>query len=617
MIKNITLLGILFFFTGCATNAQDKNITGELKRWHKVTLKLQGPQADEMDQNNPFLNYRLNVTFTHPKSGTSYKVPGYFAADGDAANSSATSGNIWKAHLSPDHIGTWNYSVSFEEGKNIAVNNDKGKAIDKLDGLKGSFEIAESDKNGRDFRAKENGRLIYTGKRYLKYSGSDRYFLKQGADAPENFLNYVDFDGVVKNSRIKNWKAHMQDWQSGDPTWKDGKGKAMIGAVNYLASEGMNVFSFLTMNLGGDDNNCFPYVITDSKTQKKYPGVKKPIYVNAKRTIMDCSKLDQWEIVFSHGTSKGMYLHFKTQETENNNLLDGGDLGVERKLYYRELIARFGHNLALNWNLGEETTNKIGQLKDYCEYFYKNDPYRHNVVLHTYPGQWNKYYTPLLGDKSKLTGLSIQTSKKDFLQVFSATKKWVTASIKSGKEWIVAVDEPGDASFSLRPDADAGNSHEDGRRYALWGTFLAGGVGNEWYFGYKVAHSDLTCQDFRSRDKWWDFCRYSLEFMNSIPFNEMISRNDLIGNSADNVKEGFCYTKEGSNYVVYLPAGGTKELDLSKAKGEFKVQWFDPRKGGQLQNGSISSLQGGKKVSIGTPPNNPKLDWVAYIISNK
>ena len=31
-------------------------------------------------------------------------------------------------------------------------------------------------------------------------------------------------------------------------------------------------------------------------------------------------------------------------------------LGPERKLYCRELIARFGHNLALNWNLGEENT---------------------------------------------------------------------------------------------------------------------------------------------------------------------------------------------------------------------------------------------------------------------
>ncbi len=69
---------------------------------------------------------------------------------------------------------------------------------------------------------------------------------------------------------------------------------------------------------------------------------------------MDVSRLDQWEIVFGHGTQKGMYLHFKTSETENEMLLDSGDLGVQRRLYYRELIARYSHHLALNWNLGEE-----------------------------------------------------------------------------------------------------------------------------------------------------------------------------------------------------------------------------------------------------------------------
>ncbi|AFO47546.1 hypothetical protein [Pseudomonas putida] len=66
--------------------------------------------------------------------------------------------------------------------------------------------------------------------------------------------------------------------------------------------------------------------------------------------------MDQWEIVFEHGTKLGMYLHFKTQEAENVNLLDDGHLGPQRKLYYRELIARFGHHLALNWKLGVEVT---------------------------------------------------------------------------------------------------------------------------------------------------------------------------------------------------------------------------------------------------------------------
>ena len=40
-------------------------LTGELKRWHAVTLTFDGPRADEGDARNPFRDYRLDVTFTH------------------------------------------------------------------------------------------------------------------------------------------------------------------------------------------------------------------------------------------------------------------------------------------------------------------------------------------------------------------------------------------------------------------------------------------------------------------------------------------------------------------------------------------------------------------------
>ena len=60
------------------------DVEGELKKWHKVTLVFDGPETSETDDYNPFLNYRLNVTFSHAGSGKSYKVPGYFAADGNA-----------------------------------------------------------------------------------------------------------------------------------------------------------------------------------------------------------------------------------------------------------------------------------------------------------------------------------------------------------------------------------------------------------------------------------------------------------------------------------------------------------------------------------------------------
>ncbi len=84
--------------------------TGELKKWHKITLTFTGPETNETATPNPFTDYRLNVTFVNGPS--IYTVPGYFAADGDAANTSASSGDKWRVHFAPDKTGVWNYVVS-------------------------------------------------------------------------------------------------------------------------------------------------------------------------------------------------------------------------------------------------------------------------------------------------------------------------------------------------------------------------------------------------------------------------------------------------------------------------------------------------------------------------
>eukprot|EP00546_Thalassionema_frauenfeldii_P009136 CAMPEP_0178920658 /NCGR_PEP_ID=MMETSP0786-20121207/15124_1 /TAXON_ID=186022 /ORGANISM="Thalassionema frauenfeldii, Strain CCMP 1798" /LENGTH=93 /DNA_ID=CAMNT_0020594743 /DNA_START=270 /DNA_END=551 /DNA_ORIENTATION=+ len=78
--------------------------------------------------------------------------------------------------------------------------------------------------------------------------------LQAGADSPENFMVYDEFDGTTdKFGYRKSWTSHQQDYNPGDPTWNGGKGQEIIGAVNYLSSIGMNAFSFNTMNVRGDD----------------------------------------------------------------------------------------------------------------------------------------------------------------------------------------------------------------------------------------------------------------------------------------------------------------------------------------------------------------------------
>ena len=49
-----------------------RQISGELKKWHKVTLTFAGPKTSETADPNPFLYYRLNAKFSHEKTGKSY-----------------------------------------------------------------------------------------------------------------------------------------------------------------------------------------------------------------------------------------------------------------------------------------------------------------------------------------------------------------------------------------------------------------------------------------------------------------------------------------------------------------------------------------------------------------
>ncbi|WP_373942118.1 DUF5060 domain-containing protein [Polaribacter sejongensis] len=56
-------------------------IEGKLEKWNKVTLSFNYKEFSENDEDNPFLNYRLNVTF---KNGDEeITIPGFFAADGN------------------------------------------------------------------------------------------------------------------------------------------------------------------------------------------------------------------------------------------------------------------------------------------------------------------------------------------------------------------------------------------------------------------------------------------------------------------------------------------------------------------------------------------------------
>jgi hypothetical protein len=43
------------------------------------------------------------------------------------------------------------------------------------------------------------------------------------------------------------------------------------------------------------------------------------------------------------------------------------------------------------------------------------------------------------------------------------------------------------------------------------------------------------------------------------------------------------------------------------------VNWFNPRSGGALAKGSVTTVKGGGQVSLGEPPADPTLDWLVVV----
>lgn len=596
-LRLIVLLCSALALLSCQTKTQTRD---SVMQWHPFAIDFKGPDTAENASKNPFTHYRLWVKFTN--GDTEKLVRGFYAADGNAANTGATDGNIWRVRFSPPEPGLWQYKATMYTGNEIALNSEPyaGKPI-KLEDATGSFEVKPTDATAQGFFSL--GRL-HTQGRYYKTSGNNQYWLKGGTNSPENLLGYEDFDGTYRITtqnrdgeaqsglQIHRFAAHHQDWKSGDPTWQDGKGKSIIGMMNYLAGMGMNSAYFLTLNINGDGKDVWPY--TTPNTFDRF----------------DVSKLEQWNILFEHMQTKGIAAHIVIQETENERLLDGGDTGPVRRLYFDELVARFGHLPGLIWNLGEENgpaefspdAQTDAQRFAMADYLKTSDPYDHPVIIHTHsvPELKETILSPLLGLES-LDGLSFQVNHRE--QVNVEVQKWLTKSDSAGKPWAITMDEIGEWMEGAKTD-DVDPTHDSLRRHALWGSIMAGGAGVEWYFGAHQAHNDLTAEDLRSRHNLWSQTHVALKFFSEHtrywamkPINNQVSNERV-----------YAFAEPGQQYVIYLPAGETTTLRLQDADG-YTLSWFDPVKGGALKpwQGTLS----GNTITLPKPPSDN--DWVAVI----
>jgi hypothetical protein len=531
------------------------------------------------------------VRFTAP-DGRTFDVPGYFAGDGVGGGS----GTAWQAHLSPDVTGEWSYSISFRSGTEVAVDLSPtaGTAVAPFDGASGTFTVAESDKTGRDFRAPNHGLVRHRSGHYLTYASGKR-FVKAGPDIPENLLGYVGFDNTPNAGHA--FAAHIDDWNPGDPDWNAGAGRGLVGAFNFIAERGANSVYFLPMNIGGDGNDTFPTIGPFEKTR------------------YDLSKLAQWEIALTHAQTVGIWLHFVLAETEsgNENYHDGGALGPERKLYYRMLLARFGHLNGIQFNIGEENDYGTTKRERFAAWIKARDTYDHPVTTHTKNGQYDSFYGPLLGNGDfDITSFQGGQSRS---AMFDLIRQWRADSAAAGQPWVISFDEPQKIENDVDDVADG---YPHGRRDKMWPVFMAGGGGFEWYVQQDGGgHSfDQQIDDFGLMAEALAWSGHALDFLAMLPLEQMTSSRTL----ADSASGGNTYALAAPDiaYAVYSDRNGgplTIDLSGSSAATSFDVTWFDPRTGA-MAAGAVSPVSGGGPVDLGSAPNDADRDWAVMLVAD-
>lgn len=513
----IALMALVF--AACTSNNDAYRIEGKSQVWEVQTLSFKGPEIRESRE--AFTDYVLIVHFSHYSEGAEpieRNAIGYYAADGNAAETGTSSGNIWQAKFVPERPGNWMYEARLIAAPNFVINEHhvEDSEITFQQNWAGEFEVAPADLDPTTSNFARRGMLQDVKGRYLRYggetgNGTDELFIKTGAGSPENLLAYSGFDGTydvggsnfsaLGDNQLHEFEPHLKDAKASDPTWQDGKGAAILGIANYYEDVGVNAQYIVSMNVEGDGQDVFPWASHDDPY------------------VFDVSKLEQWQRVLEHFNSRGVLIDMLLTETENESWFEAFD-GVEvgegfapsRKHYYREMVARFGHLNGLVWNLGEENgidgnsgnevyrkATSAKQRLAFGQFIAGHDPYNHAIVSHNWPDIEDKTYGPKLGVEY-WSGISSQAHYDYAKRII----EWAAKSKAAGRPWMVTVDEPLGWEYGAHPDADV-SDHRREIEGVLWPALLAGGAGVDWYFGWQnnALTSDLSNEDQRSRDGLW------------------------------------------------------------------------------------------------------------------
>jgi hypothetical protein len=158
----------------------------------------------------------------------------------------------------------------------------------------------------------------------------------------------------------------------------------------------------------------------------------------------------------------------------------------------------------------------------------------------------------------------------------SGPRGTMDALLHSPADWISPGDDGGQLDYAGNPPA------ADGRKVSIADTDHIYGMGGDGVWVWKAfmrGHNPIYMDPLKevdgvrlseaemegARRAMGDTRRYA-ERMNLAAMTPQLTL----------VSTQFCLAEPGKQYLVYLPEGGTVTVDLSPAKGQLCVEWFDP-----------------------------------------
>ena len=322
-------------------------------------------------------------------------------------------------------------------------------------------------------------------------------------------------------------------------------------AIDYLASKGVNSIYLMLHNVDGDGRNVWPWVGANQSVAK------------ANNEYFDVAKLQEWENLFEYIQAKGIVLHFVFED-------DSGWTGFNRDMYYRELIARFGHHNGLIWNISEEYGENYSadQIKTFAGMVRDLDPYDHPITVHNVGSVSN--WDPFLGDdRFDLTSLQTVASPQN-----DTVAAWFGLSESSGRAIPISIDETGRIGAGDRALS----------RHIVWSIYTGGGM-FEMYTAPLSSYTDFSAH--------FDDMQRARGLIEGLPYWQMSPANDLIVSGS-----AYAFAKTGDTYLAYLPSGGSIDLDLTSASGTYAVSWLNPSTGA---SSSGSDVAGGSILQLASP----------------